>query len=198
MEKIKYLLIGESPYFYNKDDKTVEENPEYKNIQLQNYPTNNVAFFPYYTDEKSENNNQWLNIVTFRRIIGLLSKKQLSYKDDFYNIFQKTPKQIAMDYQKDKVYFCNLNEMNIINNINYLTIENNYQKWKIDSTTNILCFGSKAINYFNSNDFSNYSLKIATFPHPSSNNYNVFWKHYDKDFNPVIHNLDIDLLPPTP
>ncbi|MDW4036952.1 hypothetical protein QI102_08275 [Staphylococcus saprophyticus] len=199
MEEIKYLFIGESPYSYIKKDKKIKEKADYKNIQLPNYPTDSVAFFPYYTDNKIESNKEWLKIVTFRRIIGLLSNKRLSYEDNFYDIFQKTPKQIAKAYQKEKAYFCNLNEITIKKkNSNYLTIENNNKEWKIDSTTKILCFGREAIKYFTSSDFYEYKLKIATFPHPSTNNYNVFWKHYDKNFNPIIHNLDIDLLPPTP
>ncbi|MDW3909730.1 MULTISPECIES: hypothetical protein [Staphylococcus] len=202
MNKINYLFIGKDPYFFNTEKMKVDENAEYKNIQLKNYPTENVAFFPYYTDGKRENNNEWLNIVTFRRIIGLLSKKQLSCIDDFHTTFQKKPEQIAFDYQKKGVYFCNLNEIkaNITKeSINSLIIENDNKFWEIDTNTKVLCFGSDAIKYFKTKQlYKNHSSNLGTFPHPSSNNYNVFWKHYDKDFNPIIHNLDIDLLPPTP
>ncbi|EZX23446.1 hypothetical protein V070_00927 [Staphylococcus aureus C0673] len=191
IEKITYLFVGESPYF--KDKK--KEEREYYNIKPEfDYPTELVAFFPEYVNNHKGN---IFKITTYKRIIGLLNNDRVSV-DDSSNY--DSPINIVKKYKEQSIYFCNLSELkNLITfSENSLKITKNEKTWIIDSTTKILCFGSEAINHFTHTDLYKYKLKIATFPHPSPNNYNVFWKHYDKDFNPIIHNLDINLLPPTP
>ncbi|MDW4040332.1 hypothetical protein QI322_06980 [Staphylococcus saprophyticus] len=191
IEKINYLFVGESPYF--KDKK--KEERKYYNIEPKyNYPTELVAFFPEYVNNHKDN---IFKITTYKRIIGLLNNDRVSINDSSN---YDSANNIVKKYKEQGTYFCNLNELKdlITFSERSLKIAKKNTTWIIDSTTKILCFGSDAINYFTSTDFYKYKLNIATFPHPSPNNYNVFWKHYDKDFNPIIHNLNIDLLPPTP
>lgn len=202
---IKYLFIGNSDYNPIKED--------FENLTLENYPTDTVAFFP------NHNNSECLEIVSFKRILGLLYDKKISKNDDFLNITNyKTPRELAKKLQKDKIYFCNLDRIKgnsriIFPDINFKIKNSNKDNhseekcgnqndvektiWKITKDTKILCFGSDPIKDITKKVKDN-KLPIenlSTFPHPSKNNSNKFWKSFDEEYNPIEYNKRLENRP---
>ncbi|WP_404397970.1 hypothetical protein [Mammaliicoccus sciuri] len=198
MEKIKYLFIGKEPFAYKKndesnDDKNKESTPEYTNIQLPNYPTKNVAFFPKFNSDIESKNP--LEIQAFRRILGILYNTKVSKDDDFFQKFgKKNPEKLAIHLQKKGIYFCNLNELK---DNKYFTLDNDNYKWLIDKNTKLLCFGSDPIKKITKIVIeNNLPLEnLSTFPHPAKNNSHIIWQHYDKNFTPTTYNLKLKNLP---
>ncbi|KAA9274324.1 hypothetical protein I3V49_04330 [Staphylococcus epidermidis] len=211
--QIKYLFIGISDYNPTKS--------EFTNVTLEDYPTDTVAFFP------NHNNNKYLEIVSFKRILGLLYDKQISKKDKFLNITNcKTPTELAKKLQEEEIYFCNLDKIKgnsriIFPDKNFKVKNddkdsysgdksgnpNNVEKtiWKITKDTKVLCFGSDPIKDI-TKKFEENNLPIenlSTFPHPSKNNSNEFWKCFDKEYDPIEYNKRLENRPkfnnsPTP
>lgn len=198
---IKYLFIGVSDYSPKKN--------KYKNVTLENYPTDTVAFFP------EQNTNGCLEIVSFKRILGLLYNEKISTKDKFSNITNfETPKELAKNLQDKKIFFCNLNRLKGTKNIKFPNKnfdidknrktgnwenlkpkqkDNNKYVWKITKSTKILCFGSEPIKEMtkkvieNNLPFEN----LSTFPHPAKNNNHIIWQHFDNEFEPTTYNLKL-------
>lgn len=202
---IKYLFIGVSDYN--------PSNKKYTNVTLGDYPTDTVAFFPNHKD------NDWLKIVSFKRILGLLYNKKISTEDIFCNITSsKSPCELAKNLQEKGIFFCNLDRIKVTNNIQF-PIKNfeveknkklkNFKKlnpkqkdnkkhvWKITKSTKILCFGSDPINEITEIVIdNNLPLEnLSTFPHPAKNNSHIIWQHYDKNFTPTTYNLKLKNLP---
>ncbi|WP_204189671.1 hypothetical protein [Mammaliicoccus sciuri] len=199
MEEIKYLFIGKEPFAYRKNkDKNKESTPKYTNIQLTNYPTKNVAFFPKFNSDNETKNP--LEIHAFRRILGILYNTKVSKDDDFIQKFGKeNPKNLARHLQEKGIYFCNLNELK---DNKYITLDNNNNnndnyKWLIGKNTKLLCFGSDPINEITEIVIdNNLPLEnLSTFPHPAKNNSHIIWQHYDKNFTPTTYNLKLKNLP---
>lgn len=191
MEEIKYLFVGESPYYAD----TPKNSRMYYNIKPKSdYPTELVAFFPEY---QNGNTGKLFEIVTYKRILGVLYNERIKKIDEDQYL---SPIQIVELWKDKGIYFCNLSELKDLINIDndkFLTIENKCtnKKWKVTSNTKILCFGKQAIKHFNSRKYRKYDFKnIGTFPHPSTDSF-VFWQYYDNEFEPYIHNLNINLFP---
>ncbi|WP_426703920.1 hypothetical protein [Staphylococcus shinii] len=223
MEEIKYLFVGKEPYYYKKkvdnnsneneinkgdvneegrseDDVSEKNAPKYTNIQLPNYPSKNVAFFPKFNSDIKDINKESLKIVSFRRILGILYNMEISKDDDFAQKFGKeNPEQLALHLQEKGIYFCNLNELNGLNESQTITLndKNDTDKWLISKNTKLLCFGSDPISKITKKVIeNNLPLEnLSTFPHPAKNNSHIIWQHYDKEFNPTTYNLKLQNLP---
>lgn len=160
MNKAKILIIGKNSYN--------PSNKNYSNLQLDDYPTANVAFFPR---KKNESYNLY-ELTTYRRILGFVKNQKITEPN--FNILP-TPESLANDFMKKGVYFINALEFDL----DGFTIqsENKENKLFFDESTKILCFGTDAID-----KFENYK-NVHNFPHPSPLNNNIFWKKYDAEYS---------------
>lgn len=202
---IKYLFIGVSDYN--------PSNKKYTNVTLDDYPTDTVAFFP------NHKNNDWLKIVSFKRILGLLYSKKISTEDIFWNITSsKSPCELAKNLQEKGIFFCNLDRIKVTNNIQFpiknFEVEKNkklkgFKKlnpeqkdnkkhvWNITKSTKILCFASDPIKEITKMVVeNNLPLEnLSTFPHPAKNNNHIIWKNFDNEYEPITYNLKINNSP---
>ncbi|MDW4190076.1 hypothetical protein QI203_01670 [Staphylococcus saprophyticus] len=160
MNKAKILVIGKNSYN--------PSNKNYSNMQIDDYPTDNVAFFPY---KKAKNYNLY-ELTTYRRIIGFIKNKK--FKETEFNKLP-TPKTLANAFKEKGVYFINALEFDL----DGFTIQSENKKNKLlfDSSTKILCFGTHAIDKFEG--YNN----VHNFPHPSPLNNNEFWENYDDKYS---------------
>lgn len=184
-KEIDYLIVGNSNF--NPSDSS------YTNIKLNYYPTDTVAFFPNHI------NNDWLEIVSFKRILGFLYDIKMSNKQNFSTVtLCNNPKSLALKLRKKRIYFCNLVDIQKSNSItfpknNFILTKTNGLVWKISDNTKILCFGSDPIKEMtkkvieNNLPFEN----LSTFPHPAKNNNHIIWQHFDNEFEPTTYNLKL-------
>lgn len=154
MKQVKTLFVGKDPYN--------PQNKKYKNLNIDNYPTENVAFFPELTDP----NHCLFKITTYRRMIGFIYNQEFT-KSEFNKL--DSPKKIAKEFMRNDIYFLNASEFELNNNI--LKTENT--ELFLNKKTQVLCFGTDAIKKFKS------FKSIKKFPHPSPLNNNEFWDDYD-------------------
>ncbi|RTX74392.1 hypothetical protein CD117_03015 [Mammaliicoccus sciuri] len=167
MNEAKLLIIGKDSYN--------PSNKNYTNLKIDDYPTDNVAFFPC---RKEETYNLY-NLTTYRRILGFIKNEKLT-EIEFNKL--PTPKTIANQFMKKGVYFINALEFDLKG----YTIQSKNKKNKLifDSSTIILCFGTDAID-----KFKNYE-NVHQFPHPSPLNNNKFWEKYDNEYSSKDYNFD--------
>lgn len=159
------ILIGESPY---------GENKNYKALEMKEYPTGIVAFFP----EILKKDYDLDKLDTYRRIQGFLHSKPLS-KEEINSL--DSPKKLAQDYLNKGIYFINQDQISIIES------EIHYKNEAIFciSKTKIICFGDKAFEKFE--NISN----VIKCPHPSRQVSHKFWEKYDHKYrNDYDYNFD--------
>ncbi|MDW3867066.1 hypothetical protein QI345_04685 [Staphylococcus saprophyticus] len=150
------IIIGERPY---------GENNNYKALEIENYPTGIVAFFPEILDE----NYNLYELDTYRRIQGFLHSKPLSNLE-INNL--DSPKKLVENYLKKKIYFINQDKITVKES---KILYGDKAIFSINNTK-IICFGNYAID-----KFKNFSNTVEC-PHPSSQVSHKFWDKYDEKY----------------
>lgn len=160
VNKIKTLLIGESPF----------SGIRYRNLKYSELNINcdftEIAFIPI-----SNSGHDVINIVSYKRILGLLNKQLIddSNKHIFHNNRDIKINQLA----NSGIYLVNSTELKKLN------FKKNYSSY-VSNKTNIICFGKEALKYIESIGLSN---DIHHCPHPSGHVHHDFWNKYSKDKN---------------
>ena len=163
MNKIKTLIIGESP-FNSKE----YENLTYNEIEIESEIIN-IAFIPKLKDK----NYDLYNITSYRRILGVLFNKKISNENIFIEYNSKVKKRIKTLAEKN-IYLVNQSELKADDGLHLANHKNEIE--------NIICFGSKAAKYIDS--FQNkHDIKFNTyyFPHPSGRVQHPFWNDFAED-----------------